>query len=204
MTGVAAMLLPSCEDVLGDIYDEPVATSEYGFVEVSNGSKPGEIYINASDYAVWTYIDFEERRIDSLSVNDPAPARWDIAIHRYDTKTNNGTVTGTELTDINEARELKNGEDSHEVADIWTTNKIVTDMSTMMDGYLSYTDSYYNPELSTWLSVDTSTMPPVYTPSNKVYIINLENGTRAAVKLKDYMNSAGIKGYMTIEYIYPL
>lgn len=204
VSGVAAMLLPSCNDLLGDLYDEPVATSEYGFVEVCTNTSPGLIYLDATDYTVWTYIDFEDRRIDSLSTDDPAPAKWDIAVHRYDAKTNDAKVVGTSLRDINQARGWMNTQHLPEVSDIWTTDKIVTDMSTMMDGYLSYADSFYNPELSKWLNVDTSTMPPVYTLSDKVYIIYLNNGERAAVKLKDYMNSAGIKGYMSIQYIYPL
>ncbi len=204
VSGVAAMLLPSCDDVLGDLYDDPVSTSEYGFVEICNDTQPGLIYINATDYETWTYIDFHNHLTDSLSVTDPAPSHWDFAVHRYDTKTNNARVIGTDLTDINQARDWKNAGNEQGVADIWTTDKIVTDMSTMMDGYLSYTDSYYNPELSEWLDVDTSTMPPIYTLSDKVYIILLEDGKRAAVKLIDFMNSAGIKGYLSIQYIYPL
>ena len=204
MVGVAAMLLPSCNDVLGDLYDEPLETSEYGFVEPCTSTAPGVIYVNATDYTTWTYIDFQTQSIDSLAVTDAPPAKWDIAIHRYDTKTNNAKVVGTPLTDINQARGWKNVDNLPEVADVWTTDVIVTDMSTMMDGYLTYIDSYYNPELSKWLDVDTNTMPPIYTLSDKVYVIYLENGERAAVKLTDYMDSAGIKGYMTIQYIYPL
>ncbi len=204
LSGVAAMLLPSCNDVLGDLYDEPVATSEYGFVEVCTESKPGLIYINATDYTTWTYIDFENRRIDSLYVNDPAPSDWSFAVHRYDTKTNNAKVIATTLTDINEARAWTDAGNVEGAGDIWTTDKIVTDMSTMMDGYLSYADSYYNPVLSGWLNVDTSTMPPEYTMSDKVYILLLQDGKRAAVKLADFMNSAGIKAYMSIQYVYPL
>lgn len=202
--GVAAMLLPSCNDVLGGLYDEPETTSEYGFVEICTDTEPGLIYINATDYMTWTYIDFADRRIDSLSVEDPAPAKWDFAVHRYDTKTNDGRVIGTSLTDINQARTWKNTDNDPGVADIWTTDKIVTDMSTMMDGYLSYADSYYNPELSEWLDVDTSSMPPTYTLSDKVYILLLDNGEKAALKLVDFMNSASVKGYMSIQYIYPL
>lgn len=198
------MLLPSCNDVMNGLYDEPVATSEFGFVETCTSDRPGLIYINATDYTTWTYIDFKERHIDSLSVTDPAPSRWSIAVHRYDAKTNNAKVFGTNLTDINQARSWKKPDNEQGVADVWTTDKIVTDMSTMMDGYLSYADSYYNPELSEWLDVDTSVMPPIYTLSDKVYIIQLENGERAAVKLIDFMNTAAIKGYMSIQYIYPL
>lgn len=198
------MLLMSCNDMLGDIYDEPVTAAEYGFVETCTDTHAGLIYINTTDYMAWTYIDFAAQTIDSLSVEAPAPAHWDIAVHRYDTKTNGARVIGTDLTDINDARTWKNVDDEKGVADIWTTDKIAVDMSNMLDGYLSYIDSYYNPELSKWLNVDISVMPPIYTLSGKVYIILLEDGTRAAVKLVDFMNSAGIKGYMSIQYIYPL
>lgn len=204
ISGVAAMLLPSCDDVLGDIYDEPAAVSEYGFVKVCTDSTPGLIYINATDYTTWTYIDFDSRCIDSLYVNDPAPQDWSFAVHRYDAKTNNAKVIATTLTDINEARAWTDENNAQGVGDIWTTDKIVTDMSTMMDGYLSYADSYYNPALSGWLNVDTSTMPPVYTLSDRVYILLLQDGKKAAVKLTDFMNTAGIKAYMSIQYIYPL
>lgn len=205
IAGVAALLLlPSCNDVLGDLYDETTSMPEYGFVEACTATEPGMIYINATDYETWTYINFESRTIDSLAVTDTAPAKWDIAVHRYDTKTNDAKVVGTSLSDIDRARDWENTHHLPEVADIWTTDKIVTDMSTMMDGFLSYADSYYNPELSSWLTVDTGSMPPVYTPSDKVYVIYLKNGERAAVRLKGYMNNAGVKGYMSIQYIYPL
>ncbi len=78
LSGVAAMLLPSCNDVLGDLYDEPAATSEYGFVEVCTESKPGLIYINATDYTTWTYIDFENRRIDSFVCQRPGSGRLEF------------------------------------------------------------------------------------------------------------------------------
>ena len=202
--GVAAMLLPSCNDLLGDIYDEPVASSEYGFIETCSGSKPGMIYVDATDYEVWTYISFADRTIEPLPVDAPAPEKWDMAVHRYDTKTNGGVVFATSLSDISLAQGWRPSAGEKGVADIWTTDKIVTDMSTMMDGYLSYADSYYNPVLSEWLDVDTSTMPPVYTLSGKVYVIEMADGRKAAVKLSDFMNGAGVKGYMSIQYIYPL
>ena len=76
-------------------------------------------------------------------------------------------------------------------------------MSTMMDGYLSYAESFYNPVLSRWLDVDKSTMPPIYTMSGRVYVVRLSDGRHLAVRLDNYMNGAGVKGYMTISYKYP-
>ena len=61
-----------------------------------------------------------------------------------------------------------------------------------------------NAELSKWLDVDISIMPPIYTPSERVYIIRLKDGSCAAVKLVDFRNESLIKGFLTIEYIYPL
>ncbi|WP_290390912.1 HmuY family protein [uncultured Duncaniella sp.] len=44
----------------------------------------------------------------------------------------------------------------------------------------------------------------MYTPSNKVYVIRLSDGTLAGVRLANYMDGLRVKGYMTIEYMYPL
>lgn len=203
-TIAVAVILSSCNGMFSDIYDAPVSNSEYGFIEINASEKPGMIYIDATDYTRWTYVNFRDMKIDTLHVTDSEPAKWDIAIHRYDVKTNHAAVAETPVSEISDIRTMKGLENLPRVEDIWTTDKIVIDMSTMMDGYLSYAESYYNTELSKWLNVNTGTMPPVYTPSEKVYVIFLSDGKRAAVKLHDYMNSAGAKGYMSIQYIYPL
>lgn len=204
LSGVAMMLLPACNGMFAGIYDEPETANEFGFTKSCSEDTPGIIYINATDYTRWTYINFENSSIDTLSVYDEAPEKWDIAIHRYDVKTNGGSVAETALTDISLAAKSGASENLDYVDDEWTTTKIVTDMSTMMDGYLSYAESFYNPVLSRWLDVDTSEMPPIYTSSGRVYILSTSDGRRAALKLQNYMDASGVKGYMTIEYIYPL
>ena len=90
------------------------------------------------------------------------------------------------------------------VTDTWTTNKITVDMSHMMDGIILYAEDYYNPCLSLWLDVDTSTMPPIYTLSGKIYLLRLSDGSFAALRLANFMNDAAVKGFMTIDYLYPL
>lgn len=201
LPGAAALLLPACNGIFSDIYDDPdqAAVSEFGFILNSTATEPGTIYINATDYRRWTFIDLHTLSIDTLDVDDPEPAAWDIAIHRYDAKTNGGAALETGATGFNSPA-ITLGEF---VADTWTTETIITDMSTMMDGYLSYVESDYNAELSKWLNVDKSTMPPIYTPSNKVYLVRLADGTYAALRLDNYMDPSGVKGYMTISYIYP-
>ena len=54
------------------------------------------------------------------------------------------------------------------------------------------------------LDVDSSTMPPIYTLSGKIYLLRLKDGTCAALRLVNFMNDAAIKGYMTIDYLYPV
>jgi hypothetical protein len=204
MSGVAAMLLSSCNGLFDEIYDNVTTdevVSEYGFTKLSSDVEVGTIYVDASSYTKWIYLDFSDHRADSVSVFDEAPQNWDLAIHRYDAKTNGGAVAETDIADFNLLSTAKIG---NYVGDTFTTKKIVTDMSTMMDGYLSYVESDYNATLSQWLNVDTSNMPPTYTLSNKIYILRLADGSKAALKLENYMNESAIKGYMTISYMYPL
>lgn len=202
MTGI---VLSSCNGLFSNIYDEPAEStaSDYGFVQKPTGSTPGRVYINATDYRRWTYIDFHTMTFDTLDVDEPEPKNWDIAIHRYDAKTNGGAVLETGASGFAGLENMPGLAQGEFVADEWTTETIVTDMSTMMDGYLSYQESYYNRELSKWLNVDKSTMPPIYTPSNKVYIVRLADGTHVALRLVSFMNGMAVKGYMTIEYKYP-
>lgn len=189
-------LLSACNGILEGIYDEPDNENNTGF------ENEGEIFIDATSYTQWVYIDFSEQSTVTLGYDEDAPQNWDIAVHRYDVKTNGAKVVETNYSDFDEAITATIDE-AELVSDIWTTNQIVIDMSTMMDGYLGYTESSYNPELSKWLNVDTSTMPPIYTPSGKVYIVYLPDGTRAGVKLLNFMNDMQVKGYMTIQYMYP-
>ena len=77
-------------------------------------------------------------------------------------------------------------------------------MSQMMDGIILYAEDYWNPCLSRWLDVDTSTMPPIYTLSGKIYLLRLKDGTCAALRLVNFLNDSAIKGYMTIAYLYPV
>lgn len=207
MLGATMMLLPACDGILDGIYDQPVvkAKNQFGFIEIDKENKTGVIYIDASDYKKWIYINFHLLTIDSARIeeNMQEPAQWDIAIHRYDAKTNGATVLETGFTGFAGLEMAGAIPDGEYVPDVWTTNRIIVDMSGMMEGKIGYAESFYNPELSKWLDVNLSTMPPVYTPSNKVYVVKLKDGTFAALRLRNFMSTANIKGFMTIEYIYP-
>lgn len=207
LLGVVALLsLSACNGIFEDIYDEPLPDEEreFGFIVVDDKTNTGRIYINATDYTEWNYIDLHRKDVATKKVDDNAPANWDFAVHRYDVKTNDGAVVECSATDFGSIPHLSTIPEESFVADEWTTDKIIVDMSQMMDSVLVYTEDDYNPCLSKWLDVDKSTMPPIYTLSGKVYILRLTDGTYAALRLRNYMNDAAVKGFMTIDYLYPV
>ena len=200
-------LLPSCNGIFQGIYDsgEGDLVTEYGFLEYNPSEKTGTIYIDATDYTKWIYLDFSERTAVTAGMSEEeAPAEWDIAVHRYDVKTNGAAALETGMTGLELFMSSGAMPEGDYVGDEWTTEQIIVDMSGMMDGNIGYSESWYNRELSKWLKVDTGTMPPVYSMSQKVYAVKLADGTDLALKLSNYMDATGVKGFMTIDYVYPV
>lgn len=213
MTKYIKMLLPvatlilslsACNGVFSGIYDEPTIDNEYGFISNNADNNTGRIYIDATDYTEWHYIDLHNKSVAATAIDGTAPENWDFAIHRYDTKTHDGAVWESSTGDFYSLPDIKALPFEAFIKDEWTTDRITTDMSQMMDGIIIYAEDYYNSCLSRWLDVDTSTMPPIYTLSGKVYVLRLSDGTYAALRLTDFMNDAAIKGFMTIDYLYPI
>ena len=192
----------SCNGIFAGIYDteDDTEISEFGFIEA------GTIYINTSSYTEWTYIDFynSEIYITGVGEEEVAPDDWDIAVHRFDTKTNGAAVLETSMTGLELFQQLGAMPEGDYVEDVWTEEQVIIDMSQMMDGILGYTQSYYNAELSKWINVDRSNMPPTYTMSQKVYAVKLSDGNNLALKLSNYRSASGGTGYLTIEYLYPV
>lgn len=203
LLGVIAMLsLSACNGIFEDIYDAP-QTDATGFVAIDNKTHTGRIYIDATDYTEWHYIDLHNKEVITKDVNDTPPTTWDFAIHRYDAKTNKGYVAECTAADFNSLPAVGSISNALFIADEWTTDKITTDMSQMMDGIIIYAEDYYNPCLSKWLHVDTSVMPPIYTLSGRIYLLRLSDGTYAALRLTNFMDDSAMKGFMTIDYLYP-
>lgn len=53
---------------------------------VDDKSNTGRIYIDATDYTEWHYIDLLNKEVVTKNVDEDAPVNWDFAIHRYDAK----------------------------------------------------------------------------------------------------------------------
>ena len=183
----AAMSLSACNGMFEGIYDDPIEAE----MEIKESSFS---QINATEY---TEIGEEHK--------SEIPAKWDLAIHRYDIKTNEGAAFQTTYTSIDDLKASgKLPAEENFVKDEWTTDKIAIDMSGMMEGNIKYTEDYRNDILSGWLNVDTSSMPPIYTMSNQVYLIRLKDNTYAAIRFTNYTNARGIKGYIDFDFLYPL
>ena len=205
--GAAVILsLPACNGIFEGIYDKPSSATgnDYGFVIVDEGSRTGRIHINATDYTEWHYVDLHGKQVTTTPVGEAAPETWDFAVHRYDAKTNGAAVWESAVKDFASLPPAGSVPLESFARDEWTTDRITVDMSQMMDGVILYAEDYWNPCLSRWLDVDTSTMPPIYTLSGKIYLLRLNDGTCAALRLVNFMNDAAIKGYMTIDYLYPV
>lgn len=200
------LLLSACNGILEDIYDapQPKGTQIYGFASMDDKTHTGRIYIDATDYTGWHYIDLHDKRVTTAAVDATSPENWDFAVHRYDAKTNGGAIAEIDAKDFGSMPAVGSMPEESFVTDEWTTDKITVDMSQMMDGIIRYAEDWYNPCLSCWLHVDTSTMPPVYTLSGKTYLLRLSDGTYAALRLANFMNDAAVKGFMTIDYQYPV
>ena len=207
LSGATLLLsLPACNGIFEGIYDMPTSGTgnEYGFILIDEGTRTGRIYIDATDYTEWHYVDLHGKQVTTTPVGEAAPETWDFAVHRYDTKTNGATVWESATEEFGSLPAPETVPDGEFVADEWTTDRITVDMSQMMDGITLYAEDYWNPCLSRWLDVDTSTMPPIYTLSGRVYLLRLTDGTFAALRLRNFMDDAAVKGYMTIDYLYPV
>ncbi len=200
-----SLILISCDGIVGSLYDEvETASMPFGFKEINENDNSGVIFIDTRDYEKWTYINLKDKIVDTANIvkGDVEPLKWDFAMHRYDVKTNGGAARQTDFVSFEDLTASGNYENGVFVPD--TMGKVIVDMSGMMNGIVVYHDTNINKELSRWLNVDTSTMPPIYTLSGKVYLLRLDDGSYAALLFTDFMNESSVKSYITIRYIYPL
>lgn len=202
--GVVVSLFPACNGIFGSIYDEPSADDEYGFIETDPSTNSGTLYIDATSYTRWTHIDFHTQTIDTANIvlKQEPPANWDIAIHRYDVKTNGGSAIETPYEDFPQLWSAGRIPDGEFLPD-QQNDSVIIDMSGMMEGKIGYTPSPVNRVID-WVTVDLSIIPPTYSSKHNVFLVRLKDETYLALKLESYANDQAAKGYITIKYIYPL
>lgn len=219
----ALLAFTACDGILDSIYDDPddeadtaqndstgtLSTNGYGFIAYDSDTGRGTIYVNTTDYYTWTYFNFHDLTTDTLTIDLDAediladePDEWDLALHRWDTRTNGGAALETQYTSLDDLADADTWPEGDMVEDVWY-EYVSVDMSGMMSGDIGYQSCYCNLELGKWMDVDTNSMPPVYTPSGKAYLVRFGDSTYAAIILTNYMNASGTKCYLTIDFIYP-
>ncbi len=165
-------------------------------------------YVDATSYTTWIYFDLLGGGYTALPYDDTdhLPSAWTFALHRYDCKTHDGGAVETPFSSLAALLSaIENGAYRLPAADEFIGDElgeINIDMSTMMDGYIITAEAMVNKELSKWLDVDISTMPPIYTPSNKVYLLLTADGTYIAILFTGFTNPYyyDAKGYISFEY----
>ena len=134
----------------------------------------------------------------------PEPAHWSIAVHRNNVRTNNAAVIETSYTSIDQLPEQSadfSGSDMK--ADEWDDADVWVDQTQMIQGIVGCQGIKINKVLSSWLTISLPPIPPAFTSNSHVFLIRFSNGKYAAVQLENYMNAAGTKCWLTINYRYP-
>ncbi len=244
--GVALLSLSACEGILGDIYNKPTL----------NGN---QLYVNASDWGKWYYLDFDalldsvaitpasepvsytwqEQTIpmDTLKSTDTGsqesgiysywydvfgeglshyefrsaygtktqtdPARWDIAVHLDNVRTNGGAAYETELTDMNDLpSSCKEFKDKVFTEDCWNERDVWVENSKMLLGIIGSQGIKTNPVLSNWLTTKIPPIPPSLIRNDHIFILRLKNGNYVALQLA-YHKTMEDKNYgLTINFRY--
>lgn len=199
---MVSVLICACDGILDGIYDE--ASDD----ENVNIFGTGVLSVDASEYDRWMYINFHTLTLDSMTIDldldDPLaeePTDWDIAVHRYDARTNGGAAMETVYTSLEmllQDGDMPEGDFVEDQAD-----SVYVDMSQVMSGVLGYLYCTVNRELSKWMEVDLTVLPPAYTLSGRVYLVRFSDETLCALKLSNYKDDNGNTCRLTIDYVYP-
>lgn len=246
-----AMMATACNGIFDGVYDDAPAAPTI---------LEGQVYVNASSWKDWYYIDFDSlrqyvERKDTAglmraqthftaypipmsktdgAVNDPTglytywfdvfgkglgnhekrgfvateaqpePPSWSIAVHRNNVRTNGGAVLKTNYTSLNDLPKNSTAFTGATFqTDEWTETEVWADQSQMLQSLVGCQGIAINKVLSSWLRLDIPPMPPAFTLNNHVFIIRLKSGSYAAVQLENYMDAAGTKCWLTINYKYP-
>lgn len=191
---------------------DPNSVSSVTFSQKADASSAATVsyqYVNATNYANWVYFNLHQKD-DSATVNYQTEysGNWDIALHRYDIKTNNGAAYETSYESLETLKsDIADGTftipASSQLVKDNPNDSIMTGLS-MAEGKMYYNKSSKNDELGKWLTLNMASMPPVYTLSGKVYIIALSDGTYAAFKGNGFRDASGRSGNISFDYLYPI
>lgn len=165
---------------------------------------PGDVkdiqFIDAKSYTDWVYFSFSKGKVVTVTdyKND---LTWDIAFHRGDVRLNGGesgigkgeafNTQKTSWTDVTEAP--TSGYIKDQIGKITTA---------YIGNGITEEDQPFSQTVTTWLTVDTSTPPPVYTVHNYIYVVKDADGDYVKLWLYDNKNERTDAGYVSFRYQY--
>ncbi|MDR1200267.1 MAG: HmuY family protein [Tannerellaceae bacterium] len=158
-------------------------------------------YLNATSYTDWVYFSFEKGEIRTVTdyKNDLS---WDIAFHRGDVRLNGGdsgkgagAAINTNKTEWNLVTEAPSSG--------YISDKMGTITTAFTGTGIETEEQSFSQILATWLTIDTSNPPPVYTYHNWVYIVKAANGKYVKLQIYDYKDAKNAAGaYISFKYQY--
>lgn len=177
---------------------------------------------DATDHGKWYYINLKTQEVESHPVpgnwvngdtgevlsthpDEEVTIDWQLAIHRYEMRTNGGAVAETGYTDIDAVMTLPaDGYVQDEEIDYNDGLALLTDRSQMGNGIVGYAEkTTINRTLCGWTErIPQPGMPPVlYVPTQKVFVLRCQDGTHILLQFTDAGNTAtGTSGYLTFNY----
>lgn len=152
------------------------------------GDERREAAVVAHEYGEWTYFRFADGTTTTLQIqkkevgdsyvyevdaDEESALAWDIAVHKYNMRTNNGLVKKLEVRNFDAVTVGNVPADEEMVGD--TDGSVMADMSNMMNGFVGYQNVKLNKELGGWVTATpTGTMPPyTYTLNDNVFVVKV-------------------------------
>lgn len=160
-----------------------------GKIELDIAIRPGQMPLPISALYKGEMVD--DANIDETSFD------WDMALHRYDVKTNGGSALATTEKDLGAVSVLPADGFAADVK----TDSLIYDMTGMAKNAIGYATSPINEVLSRWIRRDG--MPPVFTLSGLVYLVKTKSGDCAKIRFTDYTDDENVNGHITFQYVYP-
>lgn len=158
--------------------------------------------LDVSAYDKWVYVSLEDGTSVAKGIEEAAPEKWDIAMHRENVKTNEGSAIMTGETSFDALTAIPEG--SVFMPDELTYTEVVIDNSQMMQEIIIYDTTEINMVLEDW--VTRSGMPPVYSVQPNVYVVRTKEGKYAKIQFTSYKGgeTGDETGFATFTYAYPV
>lgn len=156
-------------------------------------------YLDATSYTDWVYFSFSSGKIVTVK-NPEKDLSWDVAFHRGDIRLNGGKsgigegkAINTKTKDWNKTVTIPTaGFKTDELGEItieFTGSNIITD------------NQSFSQELASWITIDTSNPPPVYTYNNWVYLVKTADGQDVKFQIYDYKDIKNQRGaFISFKY----